>query len=90
MPSLNSSAETQRVFLRLIKHEQGHCRQSVMLGPLYLVVVGIPSALLNALTRLQSSRYDLLKRIGHEAYWNYYKVYPERWADRLGGVKDRR
>lgn len=90
MPSLFSSAETQKVFLRLIKHEQGHCRQSVMLGPLYLIIVGIPSALLNALTQLQSSRYTILKKIGHEAYYNYYRIFPESWADRLGGVKDRR
>ena len=87
IPSLYSSAETQRVFLRLIKHEQGHCRQSVILGPLYLIIVGIPSALLNALTRLQSSRYTILKKIGHEAYYNYYRMFPESLADRLGGVR---
>lgn len=90
MPSIETSKATQDVFIRLIRHEQGHQRQSLFFGPLYLLLVGIPSALLNALTRLQSSRFDLLKRIGHEAYWNYYRLYPERWADSLGGVKDRR
>ncbi len=30
-------------FKSLLSHEYGHCLQSVMLGPLYLVVVGLPS-----------------------------------------------
>jgi hypothetical protein len=29
--------------MRIIKHEYGHTRQSHILGPLYLLVVGVPS-----------------------------------------------
>lgn len=28
-----------------IKHEQGHTKQSRILGPLYLIIIGIPSAI---------------------------------------------
>lgn len=59
----------------VIKHELGHTRQSMMLGPLYLFVVGIPSASMNLMTR-----WGWLKPE------NYYKRWPENWADRLGGV----
>jgi hypothetical protein len=30
---------------RLLKHEQGHSKQSLKWGPLYLIVIGIPSIL---------------------------------------------
>jgi len=55
------------------KHEYGHCRQSRMLGPLYLLVIGLPS-LIHAW---------LYKDPNPE---NYYKFWTEAWADRLGGV----
>lgn len=75
--------------IRLIRHEQGHRKQSLMLGPLYLLIVGLPSAIRNALTKLRSSRSYFLQGIGHDAYHTYYQKYPEKWADRLGGVDDR-
>jgi hypothetical protein len=56
-----------------IKHEQGHTKQCMMLGPAYLFAVGLPS-LWNYITRKNRTR---------EAY---YKKYPENWADKLGGV----
>lgn len=58
-----------------IRHEYGHVRQSRMLGPLYLFVVGIPSAINNLRSRKDTKVYE-----------NYYNMYPENWADRLGGV----
>jgi len=57
-------------------HEYGHSLQSRMLGPVYLLVVGLPSSLFNLLTRL-----DFLNPNG------YYSRYPENWADKLGKVK---
>ena len=30
---------------RLLRHEAGHCRQSRLLGPFYLLVIGLPSLL---------------------------------------------
>lgn len=60
-------------------HESGHARQSVMLGPLYLVAVGIPS-----LGRVFYSRW--YRKIHGHSWTNYYNAFPENWADRLGGV----
>lgn len=57
-------------------HEWGHTRQSLMLGPLYLPVVGLPSIVWAALYGSVIPR----SRNG------YYRFYTERWADRLGGV----
>ncbi len=59
----------------VLDHEWGHCRQSLRLGPLYLVLVGIPSLVMNRLTYA-----GFLKAEG------YYKRFPENQADRLGGV----
>lgn len=56
-----------------ICHEYGHSRQSLYLGPLYLVVIGLPSLIHAALYRPEKG--------------NYYDFYTEKWADRLGGVK---
>jgi hypothetical protein len=62
-------------------HEYGHARQSVMLGPLYLFVVGIPS-----LSRVFYSRW-YRKKYG-KSWENYFNGFPENWADKLGGVLD--
>lgn len=58
-----------------ICHEYGHCRQSKMLGPFYLLVVGLWSAI--------RAQFGLYKE------GEYYNGYPEKWADRLGGVDPR-
>lgn len=64
------------------QHELGHSFQSRMLGPLYLPLVGVPSAL--------RALYAVGYREVTGARWQrYYEAYPESWADRLGGV-DRR
>lgn len=60
---------------KTIMHEYGHCRQSQMLGPLYLLVVGLPSI-------LHAWLHDCGK-----AGKTYYHFFTERWADRLGGVE---
>lgn len=59
------------------KHEVGHSRQSLMLGPLYLIVIGIPSCIGNLVFRNKW----IIKR------FDYYSLPWESWADRLGGVK---
>ena len=58
-----------------VKHECGHRIQSHILGPFYLIIVGIPSA---CLCMAAAHSYKLSK--------NYYKYYPENWANKLGGV----
>lgn len=60
------------------KHEYGHCMQSAKLGPLYLIVVGVPSFTMAAISRVS-------KKFAK----NYYKRFPENWADKLGGVERR-
>lgn len=57
-------------------HERGHSVQSMILGPLYLPVIGLPSLLWAAFYR-----YDPADPKG------YYRFYTERWADKLGGVE---
>ena len=65
-----------------IKHEYGHCRQSVRLGILYLLLIGVPS--------LCGNIYD---RVAHKKWtsWEskkwYYNQPWEKWADKLGGVE---
>jgi len=61
---------------RTVIHEQGHSCQSLMLGPFYLLLVGIPSFTMALLTALGVLKAE-----------NYYKRWPESWADELGGVK---
>ena len=63
-------------------HEYGHARQSRMLGPLYLLVVGLPSSMRVAYAVAQ---YAITKR----PWEGYYDGFPESWADRLGGVPPR-
>ena len=67
----------KRTDLRSMKHEVGHALQSQWLGPLYLLVVGIPS-----LARILYSK--LYFKIHRKSWDGYYLGYPERWADRLG------
>ena len=65
-----------------VKHEQGHQKQSKYLGPLYLLIIGLPSVLGNLWDRLFHKKWPISKRIS----W-YYNQPWEKWADKLGGVK---
>ena len=56
-----------------VKHELGHTIQSKILGPLYLIIIGIPSITYYGLRRLFPS---LRKK-------NYYDFYTEKWANNL-------
>ncbi len=56
-------------------HEYGHTWQSVMLGPGYLAVVGIPSIIWSRSGRCRQARRE--KGIPYSAF------YTERWADSL-------
>ena len=53
---------------KTLKHELGHCKQSLYLGWLYLPVIGLPSII-----------HAALHRKG-----DYYHFWTERWANRLG------
>ena len=53
-----------------IEHECGHSRQSDILGPLYLIVIGIPSIIHNIV-------HTICSKLGLN--WDYYKFYTEHW-----------
>lgn len=58
----------------VIAHESGHVKQSLYLGPLYLIVIGIPSILW-----AWSHRWIAPRK-------SYYWLYTEAWANKLGGL----
>jgi hypothetical protein len=55
------------------KHEYGHSLQSLYLGWLYLIIVGLPSI-------IRAFAWKLLKLDSA----SYYGGYPENWANKLG------
>lgn len=67
---------------RVIRHEHGHQKQSLYLGPLYLPVIGLPSFLYNKWDELFHKGWGWKER----EKW-YYTKFGEAWADKLGGVK---
>ena len=71
-----AAAKSSEAQQRILVHEYGHTVQSLVLGPLYLLAVGLPSVLWAGLPQMKVLRRK--KNI------SYYSVYPERWADRLG------
>lgn len=58
-----------------VRHEWGHTRQSLILGPLYLIVIGIPS-IIWALVH---------KKIAPDT--PYFDFFTEKWANKLGGIE---
>lgn len=61
---------------RILVHEYGHTIQSVILGPLYLPVIGLPSLLWATVPYFQRMRRT--RKI------SYYSMYQEKWANHLG------
>lgn len=59
----------------LLVHEYGHTVQSLLLGPLYLPVVVLPSTLWAGIPALQ--------RMRARTRYSYYRFYTERWANML-------
>jgi hypothetical protein len=56
-----------------VMHEYGHCKQSVYLGWLYLIIIGLPSIVHAALCKCKNH--------------SYYDMWFEKWADKLGDVE---
>ncbi len=61
---------------RLLVHEYGHTVQSLLLGPLYLIAIGIPSTLWGFLPSLNRKRRD--------EGLSYFSFFTESWANVLG------
>ena len=64
---------------RTVRHEYGHSLQSVILGPLWLLAIGLPSLVWAGCLRKWRERHGA----------SYYSFYTEAWADSLGGVGKR-
>ena len=62
-----------------VKHEYGHTIQSMILGPLYLLVIGLPSVIWAGCFGKYRRKHNI----------SYYSLYTEAWADKLGGVTRR-
>lgn len=58
---------------KVIKHECGHVRQSKILGPLYLLVIGLPSIIHAVINGRIGCCYD------KEGNYNYHHFYTEWW-----------
>lgn len=58
-------------------HEYGHTIQSNFLGPLFLIVIGLPSIIWAGCFDRYREKHNI----------SYYRFYTEKWADALGGVK---
>lgn len=63
--------------LNTIKHEYGHYKQSLMLGWLYLFVIGLPSIIWAGCFKGYRKKHNV----------SYYKFYTEKWADNLVEIK---
>lgn len=64
---------------KIICHEYGHTLQSVILGPLFFIVIGLPSLIWCALPCFV--KYRKRKNV------SYYWFYTERWANSLAKVR---
>lgn len=60
---------------RLLVHEYGHTIQSLIFGPLYVIVMGIPSTLWGFLPCFQRKR---------EKGYSYFSFFTEKFANYLG------
>lgn len=58
---------------RTMVHEYGHTIQSLILGPLYLLVIGIPSSIWAIYMAKQKDNRK-----------SFYSFYTEKWANHLG------
>ena len=65
----------EEMYNRLLVHEYGHTIQSLIFGPLYLIVMGIPSTLWGFLPFYQKKRDNGV---------SYFSFFTERFANYLG------
>jgi len=62
---------------KLVNHEYGHSLQSLLLGPFYLILIGLPSIIwLIFFSKRRKKRNQ-----------SYYSFFTESWADKWGDVK---
>ena len=73
---LKDSYKKEELSERLLVHEYGHTIQSMILGPLYLIFMGIPSTLWGFLPYYNKKRKS--------QNLSYFSFFTERWANYLG------
>ncbi len=73
LESYHEKAETPQE-QKLLRHEYGHTIQSLLLGPLYLLIIGLPSLIWAGCF----SKYRSRRKV------SYDRFYPENWANKLG------
>ncbi len=73
---LSSQYSKMECSRRLLVHEYGHTIQSLILGPLYLILMGIPSSLWAGLPCANKMR--------KEKGVSYFSFFTESWANTLG------
>ena len=74
---LSESHKDKVISQKTWNHEWGHTRDSRIFGPLYLIIIGLPSL-------IWASIYGKLIPYTKNGY---YKFYTEKRADRFGGVE---
>ena len=60
----------------ILMHEYGHTVQSMILGPLFIPLIGIPSLIWASSNKLKNYR--------NRHHISYYDLYTEKWANILG------
>ena len=70
------ACRSEEIQKQVLVHEYGHAVQSLLLGPLFLPVMGIPSFLWCNL--------PFFRRLRREKGVSYYAFYPESTANALG------
>ena len=73
---LKDSYQKEDLAERLLVHEYGHTIQSLILGPLYLILMGVPSTLWGFMPSMNKMRRE--KKV------SYFSFFTERWANALG------
>lgn len=73
-PKYEGQISIQELSKRLLVHEYGHTIQSLILGPLYLIIIGIPSTLWG-FVGAKKRKDDQIP---------YGAFFTEGWANRLG------
>lgn len=63
---------------KTVRHEFGHVKQSRILGPLYLPVIGLPSVI--------HAGINGIINCCEKSPYGYYHLYTEAWANKLGGL----
>ena len=73
---LKENYNKEELSKRLLVHEYGHTIQSLILGPLYLIIIGIPSTIWGFSPTLSKKRKS--EQI------SYFSFFTEKWANSLG------